>query len=47
LENQLGDPITPDESDGLRAGILKDDSELAPVVRIDGPRTVRECDTIA
>ena len=46
LEDQLGDPIAPAESDGLSAAILKNDSELAPVVRVDGPGTVRECDTM-
>ncbi len=46
LENQLRDSIAARESDGLSAAILKNDSEFAPVIRVDGPRTVRECDTM-
>jgi len=47
MENQLGDPTAPGEGDGLSAGILKNDSELTPVVRVNGPGTVRECDPMA
>ncbi len=47
MKNQLGDPIAPAEGDGLGAAVLKHDSQLTPVVRIDGPGTVRECNTMA
>jgi len=46
LENQLCDPIATCESDGLSAAILKNDSQFAPVIRVDGPGTVGECDTM-
>ena len=46
LENQLRDSITACESDGLSSAILKNDSEFAPVIRVDGPGTVRECDAM-
>ena len=46
LENQLRDSITACENDGLSAAILKNDSEFAPVIRVDGPGTVRECDAM-
>ena len=46
LENQLRDSIAARESDGLSAAIVKDDSEFAPVIWVDGPGTVRECDTM-
>jgi hypothetical protein len=46
LENQLGDSITPGKGYRLGAAILKNDSQLAPVVRIDRPGAVRECNTI-
>jgi len=46
MENQLGDPITSGKSDRLTAAILKNDSELAPVIGINRPGAVRERNTI-
>ena len=46
LENQLRDSIAAREIDGLSTAILKNDSEFAPVIRVDGPGTVRECDAM-
>jgi hypothetical protein len=47
LENELRNAVAPSKSNRLRPGILKNDADFPPIIRVDRRRTVRKGDPVA